>query len=108
MKKKMIGIAAVTLLTLTGATRADSGMDFYRMCGTGLTAGFLNRDYCHGYLWGIAVGLHESRQICMQPGTTDTQVVMVVQDWLRAHPQNLNRPANYMIRNALVAAWPCN
>lgn len=84
-----------------------NGMAFYNQCGTAFGAGFANRSFCHNYLSGFAAALQSTGQICMQRGTTDVQIVMVVQNWLRSRPQNLGNPANIMIRNALLDAWPC-
>ena len=100
-------IAAALAVMSTPSSAQSNGMNFYNQCGSAFDAGFAHRAYCHNYLWGFAEALQASGQICMQPGTTDVQVVMVVQNWLRFHAQNLNRPAPYMIRNAMMNGWPC-
>ncbi|MGO8713784.1 MAG: Rap1a/Tai family immunity protein [Rhizomicrobium sp.] len=101
--------AAVTCTALPQDAFAltESGMQFYNQCGTGFGAGFANRAFCHNYILGFADGLGSVGRICPGPGTTDTQIVIVVQNWLRSHARNLNAPASLMVRNALLNAWPC-
>jgi hypothetical protein len=108
----VIAIAGSAILASSSSSSAfvGSGFDFYRKCGTGFEAGFAHREFCHAYLQGFYDALGAERRVC-SPGAgpvVDTQVVMVVQSWLRAHANNMgNVPADVMIRNALVSAWPC-
>jgi hypothetical protein len=101
--------AAVTFASPTMAFN-ENGMGFYDQCGTGAEAGFFNRPFCHGYLSGFYDALAATGKVCPPGGVgpNDTQVVMVVQDWLRKFAANLNiRPANVMVRNAILNAWGC-
>lgn len=99
-------IAAMIAITIP-AHANESGMDFYNQCGTGAEAGFFNRPFCHGYLSGFYSALAATNQVCPRSIPTDTQVVMVVQNWLRSHAANLGAPAHLMIRNAILNAWGC-
>jgi hypothetical protein len=114
MKRNILALASaaimacgLSLLPSPSHAQTWNGMAFYNQCGNAFQAGFANRAFCHTYLLGFAAALQSTGQICMQRGTTDVQIVMVVQNWLRFHAQNLGNPANIMIRNALLQAWPC-
>ena len=111
-----LAIATAALaVSLTIASPAfafnGSGMRFYNQCGTGAEAGFFNQPFCHGYVGGFYDALAATGQLCLARGAapSDTQVVMVVQNWLRTYAANLQvRPANIMIRNAILNAWGCH
>jgi Rap1a immunity proteins len=98
---------ALLAMAVSGAS-ADTGNDLYQKCGNGFTAGFLNRGECHGYITGVANGLASTHAICFGPGVTDTQVVMVVQEYMKAHPELLNQNATSIIGQALTSAFPCS
>ena len=103
--------AAGLLIASPALAFNGSGMGFYNQCGTGAEAGFFNQPFCHGYLSGFYDALAATGKICAPGGVApnDTQVVMVVQNWLRAYAANLQiRPANVMIRNAILKAWGCH
>jgi hypothetical protein len=106
---KRIAFAAMVVAATTMAAHAQTGMDLHRQCGNGLTAGFLNRDYCHSYITGIVNGAvtSGSHTICLSQGVTDTQSVMIVQNYMRAHPEQLNQPAPIIIQQAMSEAFPC-
>ncbi|HTT82793.1 MAG TPA: Rap1a/Tai family immunity protein [Rhizomicrobium sp.] len=103
-------LAAGFLFTSPALAYDESGMGFYNSCGTGAEAGFFNRPFCHGYLSGFYDALAATGKVCPQGGIApnDTQIVMVVQNWMRTYAANLNsRPAHIMIRNAILNAWGC-
>ena len=108
MKLTLVVAAIAGALTIfASSASAETGMQFYNQCGTGVTGGFLNRPFCHGYVMGFFDALSATGAICHGPGVEDTQIMIVVQDWLRSHAANLQYPAHVMIRNAMVNAWPC-
>jgi hypothetical protein len=102
--------AANLLIASPALAFNGSGMGFYNQCGTGAEAGFFNRPFCHGYLSGFYDALAATGKVCAPGGVApdDTQVVMVVQNWLRTYAANLQtRSADVMIRNAILNAWGC-
>lgn len=105
---KHLAIAAALFLSAGAPASAATGMDLFNTCGTGFKAGFLNRDGCHGYILGMMNGLAAAREICVPPGTVDTQGVMVVQAFMREHPERLSEEENQMVTEALERAWPCD
>ncbi len=107
--KLMLAAASIAAIvaTATPAT-AQTGWNFYQRCGTGAEAGFFNRGYCHDYLSGFYDAMAASHQICANVPPNDTQIVMVVQDYLRSHAAVLqNAPYHVMIHNAVLSAWGC-
>jgi hypothetical protein len=115
MMKTSFGTLAVALAfaaacTLTPPAHAQTAMNFYKKCGNGMTAGFLNRGYCHSYVTGLVNGIVASRVglICLPRGVSDTQLVMIVQAYMRAHPERLNISANGIIEQAVTTAFPCH
>lgn len=107
MRTVLAAAALLGTLALSAPASAESGMQFYNQCGTGAEAGFFNRPYCHGYLTGFFDAMSATGTICHGPDINDTQIVMVVQNWLRFHAADLQHPAHLMIRNAMLNAWPC-
>jgi hypothetical protein len=107
MKFTLASAAIAGMIATIAPACAQTGMDFYNQCGTGAEAGFFNRPYCHGYLSGFYSALAATSQLCPQSTPNETQVVMVVQDWLRTHAATLDAPAYFMIRNAILHAWGC-
>lgn len=107
MKSFLAVAIAIASVSMAMPAHAMTGWDFYSQCGNAFTAGFANRGMCHGYITGFADAMSLDGQLCLR-GANDVQAVMVVQNWLRMHPQNLSRPAPAMIRNALLSAWRCH
>jgi general secretion pathway protein G len=113
MKRILIGLAGALAIAAAGASTspasAQTAMDFYSRCGNGMTAGVLNRGYCHSYVTGLVNGLVAggSGLVCLPAGVTDTQLVMVVQNYMRSHPERLNQSATAVIGQAVTGAFPC-
>jgi general secretion pathway protein G len=106
-----LGLACVLAIgasTLPKAASAQSAMTFYQQCGNGWTAGILHRGYCHSYVTGLVNGLAaRGGLICLPQGVTDTQLVMIVQAYMRSHPGQLNRSANAVIAESVTLTYPC-
>ena len=59
--------------------------------------------YCLGYISGVATSIED----CEGEHVTKTQVVKVFQKYLDDHPEELDKTAAAVIRNALLKAFPC-
>jgi len=106
--RKLILTAIAAIFSFSAQAQAQTGWDFYQRCGTGAEAGFLNRDFCHAYVAGFYDALAATGRVCTSVPPNDTQLVMVVQNWLRGHAAVLNQhPAHFMIRNAIMSSWGC-
>lgn len=107
MKRTLTLAAIAATVALASPANAQSGWNFYQRCGTALTAGFLDRPYCHDYLSGFYDALAATGAICTPYAPNDTQLVVAVQNWMRNRPGYLNSPYHLMIRDALLASWGC-
>jgi len=105
----LLGALLVAGLPAATPARAQTAMDYYSQCSNGMTAGVLNRGYCHSYVTGLVNGLIASGSglICLPQGVTDTQLVMIVQNFMRSHPERLNQSATAVIGQAVTRAFPC-
>jgi len=102
------GLAITAASTFPRAANAQSGTMLNQRCGNAWTAGFVNRGYCHSYITGLVNELAASRSaICLPPVVTDTQLVMIVQAYMRDHPAQLNATANAIIARAVASVYPC-
>jgi general secretion pathway protein G len=113
MKLISIGLAgAITALasaTFAVSASAQTAMDFYNKCGNGFTAGLLNRDFCHSYVTGLVNGVAASGHlICLPRGVSDKQLVMIAQDYMRRHPEELSDSENAVIVRSVVNKFPCS
>jgi hypothetical protein len=106
---KKVVLAAMVIAATLGPALSQSGNDLHSQCGNAFTAGFLHRNYCHGYITGVVNGLTVggSRTVCLSRGVTDTQAVMIVQNYMREHPEQLNEPSHAIIQRAMSEAFPC-
>lgn len=78
-----------------------SGQALIEMCdGAG-------RPYCNGYISAATDVLTRHRQICRPIGTTTTQLVATVTDYIRPRPERWHVQAAFLIEEALVLAFPC-
>jgi hypothetical protein len=112
MKLRTLLLTAALAFMGNNAAHAESAMSFYNACGSSFMAGFANRGYCHGYIVGLAQGLVIGRignapRACYSQGVNDQQLVLVVQQYMKAHPAKLNEPVAKLITEALADAFPC-
>ena len=62
--------------------------------------------YHLGYMEGLIVGDND-RTICVPQGVTRKQFMLVVEKYLKEHPEDLHEPAYRLIDWALMEAFPC-
>ncbi len=68
---------------------------------------FYDTGWCRGLISGLAVEMKSVGKICLPAGVTHMQAWRVVKKFLDDNPTLLHRHRIYLIRTALVAAWPC-
>ncbi len=95
------------LLLTSWPADAQTGNDLYKMCGNAFKAGLLHRDACHNFIAGVASGLSAAGTICIPPGSTPKQEVMIVQKYMRDHPDRLSVSEQLVVSDALTEAWHC-
>ena len=107
MKRLLSAAALVSAVAFCTPASAANALQFYDSCGTDVEAGFVNRPYCHAYLEGFFDAMSATSQICPSSDVNVSQIVIVVQYWLRSHSTTLKYPAHVIIRNAMINEWPC-
>lgn len=95
--------ATVALLTPANAQNMTS-MDFDRDCRSNRMMPL----FCKTYIAGFASGMSYGGSICIPGGVSPDQLDVVVIDWMRTHPAQLNEAPERMMAAAFVAAWPCS
>lgn len=70
--------------------------------------------YCLGYISGYVDGMSVesvrtgvNRYCAPETGATYDQYVLIVQKWLKDHPEKLHTPKMMAIEQALADAFPC-
>ncbi len=122
MRKPIYFMAAAALaLALPGSVpaMAEANAPFDVFTGNGFlencsqkpssTNGFI-LGVCAGYLSGLEDrdGLREKERFICRPGnSTNKQMMDVVLQYLRNHPEDRHGSIKYLAHNALLAAFPC-
>ncbi|HEY4113013.1 MAG TPA: Rap1a/Tai family immunity protein [Rhizomicrobium sp.] len=113
-RRKLSSIAVAALLSAATPAHATvnvtyftNGWDLYRTCGNALSGGFFHYGACHNFINNTGNWLARHNRICLSRGTTDHDLVVAVQDYMRERNDQLNRPARVVIAEALARAYPC-
>jgi hypothetical protein len=64
----------------------------------------IDAGYCLGYVSGVAASVPD----CEREHVTKAQEVKVFQKYIDDHPEELDKTAASVIRNALLKAFPCS
>ena len=104
---RKLGIAAAVGVAACGPALAmENGKVLLEDCLQ--PAGSSGRDYCLGYVTGIANALQlVVGDVCVPEKKTRRQVVNVAVSYLQAHPERGHHLAAALVRAALVEAFPC-
>jgi hypothetical protein len=93
--------------------RALSGVQLYQFCiesSKSSTAGISCEAYMRGFVDGMMMGsfADELHHFCPPKGGVSVdQARLIVEKYLRDHPERLNREAGVLAGIALAAAFPC-
>lgn len=100
-------LLASTIVLASTAARAETGMEFYHHCSNGFKT-TLNPQ-CESYVTGITNGLvaGHSGTVCLPYGVTGKQLLLIVQNYMRNHPEVLNQESSSVIAQAMNGAYPC-
>ncbi|MDE2106059.1 MAG: hypothetical protein KGL39_53040 [Patescibacteria group bacterium] len=70
--------------------------------------------HCAQWMSGVVAGIHVGqelqrykRTICLPPGVSGPQILLIVQRFMRLHPEALNETQTGVIAHALYDAYPC-
>lgn len=65
--------------------------------------------YCMGFVSAVAEHMNEEDGVDLSDSAiTRDQLIRVVQKYMDDHPQELSKPASWLIRQALITAFPAH
>jgi Rap1a immunity proteins len=64
--------------------------------------------FCEGYIEAHAEALTYEGKACIEVDIDPAQLIAVVNKYLADHPELWNRGASWLVRNALIEAFPCS
>jgi hypothetical protein len=64
-------------------------------------------NFCSGYILSAYDQLAALRQICAPAPIGPVQIVAIVTNYLRAHPQQWNKHPNALVKTAFQSVIPC-
>jgi Rap1a immunity proteins len=64
--------------------------------------------FCEGYVEAHAEALTYEGKACIEADIAPTQLIAAVNKYLADHPELWNRGASWLVRNALIQAFPCS
>jgi len=75
--------------------------------GTGTKQDAYDAGYCQGLVTGVAASINsEDGADLVTPNPSISQMMRVVQKYMDDHPEELSKPATYLIRVSLIKAFP--
>ena len=108
---RKLGVAAAVWLGVSGPASSYTGNELLERClarsEVGDPIAAHREGLCLGFIWGVEDALQISAAICSPKGIERSQVSDVVIHYLQAYPELRDRWAVYLVRDELVAAFPC-
>jgi hypothetical protein len=75
--------------------------------GTGTKQDAYDEGYCQGLVSGVASYINsEDDADLVSPNPSVSQLIRVVQKYMDDHPEQLSKPAVWLIRESLIKAFP--
>lgn len=63
--------------------------------------------FCMGFIAGVANSMNSNDGVDLKDGSiTRDQLIRVVQKYLEDHPEQLSKPATWLVRQAIIKAFP--
>lgn len=90
----------------SGFETLEDGLSIYEKCQT-------DRDYCRGYVAGVADGRDERREAlgwrsCPPDGATAETITDAVVRWMDAHPEARYFTGRGTVAQAMAESFPCS
>lgn len=105
-KASHLPLIFLTFLAPLSAAIAYDGNELLRDCNNyAVSKGDFGQGWCAGFINGLF--LDSSLRFCPPQGAKNKQKVLVVEKYLRDHPELLHRRADSLIKEAFARAWPC-
>lgn len=109
MKNKYITLLLVFwVISLAGSMAyAYDGNELLKDCDNyAVSKASFSQGWCAGFINAIFV--ETDVRFCPQEGVKNKQKVLVVEKYMRDHPEKLHERAESLIRQSFVSAWPCS
>jgi hypothetical protein len=97
---------AVALGCIQPAKAAGTGMDLQQWCSGGGADGLRCMTFIFGFISGLSYAA-DGKVLCVPDDLTAGQSALIVQKWMRDHPEELNRSMGIVAGRALSAAYAC-
>jgi hypothetical protein len=68
----------------------------------------LGLGFCKGYIEAHAEELGLAGKVCLTTDNKPDQLIAVVKKYLADHPELWDKPAMWLVRDALAQAFPCS
>jgi len=115
---KVLALLSVTLIGFASPSKAEEAKDFrgtdlYTACTGTPSEQLLCQTYILGFydalgLWQAAArSEHQTPITCFPNGVTPEQARLIIEKYMRVHPDKLHQPARVIAAVALAAAFPC-
>jgi hypothetical protein len=113
---RYVAIACAALMVATPAYSGDefNGSKLYRLCTSSPAS--IEYTFCSGYAFGFLYG-YISAEINASPNNTSlckfrsgidvTQAHLIVEKYMREHPEQLNKPADFVAELAFREVYGC-
>jgi len=108
-RKALAAIALLAWLSAPAPSSALTGADLYANCQNKSN---LDQTACAAYLLGYWEGLHLGTALgtgsyCPPSGLSPQQSRLIIEKFLRDHPERLHEHAAFLAGEALTAAFKC-
>ena len=111
MRKPALFIAALLASLPFECANALTGTQLYELCAgnSGSTGNTACLAYARGFSEGFLLGTAFTPNIYCAPddGVSAEQARLIIQKYLRDHPEELHKEALYLAGNAMMAAFRC-
>lgn len=110
MKNLVSALGLIIILTGSATAQAadvstETGNGLASLCSEGdKTTEQFAAGVCSGFIVGVSVSVDN---ICRRANVTNGQVIKVARKYLDDHPEELDQPAQVLVRRSLTKAFPC-
>ena len=90
-----------------GASSSEPGTGSWLLEACRGDNGDVGKAFCLGYAMGLADLMYGQEKICMPTDVSSQQIRLVVEEYLKGHPEILHQHPVPLVIQALNSAFPC-
>jgi hypothetical protein len=111
--KHSVMILALLLATVAPAASDFTGVELRNICTSPAKDHPIEETMCKFYIAGLNDGLFGGQMMAQRgmraciPPINGAQARLIVEKYMRDHPEELNKPAPIVIATAIWTAYPC-